>query len=1088
MNLLTLASRGLRHYRRTHAGVVAGCAISAAVLCGALFVGDSVRGTLRGIALARLGRFDVALDSGNRFFRSDLASRLPGSMAAALRLPGMAIREGKDRRQVNRVEVYGIDAGFLGIPIPPGRVVLNAKLAAALGVKAGDEVDLRVFKPGLLARDAPLSSKKADDRDTRRMPLTVEAVLPDDGLGRFSLKSDQAVPYNAFLPLKDLQGTLEMEGRANLLAGSRVEAESVQAELKRVLLFEDAGLVLRPASGLLQLQSRRIYLDPGTARRAMALRPGAVGVLSYMVDSIAAEGGASTPYSFMTALSPGDRALGPVPAGMKDDEILVNHWLADRISVKDGETVTVTYSEFTANGKFAPRRRSFRVRSILGMEELGRERELVPEFPGLTDVESCKNWRVGIPMDEEKLKDPANEEYWKQYKQTPKAFVTLQAGREMWANRYGDLMAVRYAAEEPKKLGEEIRAAVDPAEAGLVFRPVRAQALAAASESMDLGQLFLGMSLFLIAASLILTAMLFVFSVEQRAREMGVLRAAGFTPGAVRRLFLSEGFALASAGSLAGIPLGWAFAKALLWGLGSAWSGAVAGTPIAFHAAPASAAIGAGAAAAMSLVAMAAALWRQSKRPVRELVSEDFSLSLEQRSPGKGWGRWLVLVAGLLGALAIAAATVVSGAERPAGAFFGAGALTLAGGMALVRILLARRSGSTAKLTVRELGSRNAARRPGRGMATAGMLACGCFIVFSVSAFKEDLSLHAGARRSGTGGFGLYGESSVAIHQDLDGAKERKELFLTDDTLMGDVTFVPVRVRDGDDASCLNLNQSAAPPLLGVDPSSLGRRGAFAPADLWALLDEVRADGAVPALVGDAATAVWKLRKSVGRETGDVIDYRDERGTPFKVKLVGALPDRLTVFQGRLIVANRHFTRLFPSEGGDRVFLVDLPPGKVERVRAYLAEKLAGWGLEIVSPVDRLKEFYAVESAYLTLFLALGGLGLLLGSAGMGVLVLRHVLERRAELALLRAVGYTERQAGSVVMAEHLFLLAAGLAAGTAAAALAIAPAVARPEIHLPYGLLAVFLVGTAILSLLWIRLAASFALRSPLIGALRNE
>ena len=412
----------------------------------------------------------------------------------------------------------------------------------------------------------------------------------------------------------------------------------------------------------------------------------------------------------------------------------------------------------------------------------------------------------------------------------------------------------------------------------------------------------------------------------------------------------------------------------------------------------------------------------------------------------------------------------------------------LAGGMALVRILLARRSGSASRLTLGELGSRNAARRPGRGMATAGMLACGCFIVFSVSAFKEDLSLHAGARRSGTGGFGLYGESSLSIHQDLNGAKERQALFLTDEALMSGVAFVPLRVREGDDASCLNLNASAAPPLLGVDPSSLGRRGAFAPADLWSLLDEERADGAVPALVGDAATAVWKLRKSVGRESGDVIEYRDERGAPFKVKLVGALPDRLTVLQGRLIISNHHFTRLFPSEGGDRVFLVDLPPGKVDRVRAYLGEKLAGAGLEVVPPVDRLKEFYAVESAYLTLFLALGGLGLLLGSAGMGVLVLRHVLERRAELALLRAVGYTERQAGSVVMAEHRFLLVAGLATGVAAAALAVAPAVARPEVHLPYGLLAAFLVGTAVLSVAWIRLAASFALRSPLIGALRNE
>ena len=372
-------------------------------------------------------------------------------------------------------------------------------------------------------------------------------------------------------------------------------------------------------------------------------------------------------------------------------------------------------------------------------------------------------------------------------------------------------------------------------------------------------------------------------------------------------------------------------------------------------------------------------------------------------------------------------------------------------------------------------------------MATAGMIARGCFIVFSVSAFKEDLSLQAGARRSGTGGFALYGESSVALHDDLNGARARKTLRLSDASLLGGVSFVPLRVRDGDDASCLNLNQSLTPPLVGIDAAKVAALGAFAPADLWGLLDEEPVDGVIPALVGDAATAMWKLRKSVGK-AGDVLDYRDERGTPFKVRLVGALPGRLTILQGRLIVSNRHFTRLYPSEGGDRILLVDVPAGKEDRVKAYLAERLDLMGVDFVRTVDRLREFYAVESAYLTMFLALGGLGLLLGSAGMGVLVLRQVLERRNELALLRAVGYSPAAARRVVMAEHRFLLAAGLATGTVAAALAVAPALARPGMSLPYGLLALFLAGTAVLSLLWIRLAASIALRSPLVGALRNE
>jgi ABC-type antimicrobial peptide transport system permease subunit len=106
----------------------------------------------------------------------------------------------------------------------------------------------------------------------------------------------------------------------------------------------------------------------------------------------------------------------------------------------------------------------------------------------------------------------------------------------------------------------------------------------------------------------------------------------------------------------------------------------------------------------------------------------------------------------------------------------------------------------------------------------------------------------------------------------------------------------------------------------------------------------------------------------------------------------------------------------------------------------------------------------------------------------MGILVLRQVVERRGELALLRAVGYSRQEAARVVMAEQRFLLAAGLAAGTLASALAIGPTALMSRTSIPVGLLAVFLVGTTLLSLGWIRLAAGAALRAALIPALRSE
>src|SRR5437660_6730758 len=115
----------------------------------------------------------------------------------------------------------------------------------------------------------------------------------------------------------------------------------------------------------------------------------------------------------------------------------------------------------------------------------------------------------------------------------------------MWQNRFGNLTAVRYplSAAGPPAPGAGnareqaeacIRLALNPASVGLYFQPVREQALAASSQAIDFGQLFLGFSLFLIVAALLLTALLFTLGIEQRTEEVGILLALGFPLRRVR--------------------------------------------------------------------------------------------------------------------------------------------------------------------------------------------------------------------------------------------------------------------------------------------------------------------------------------------------------------------------------------------------------------------------------------------------------------------------------------------------------------------------------------------------------------------------
>jgi hypothetical protein len=428
--------------------------------------------------------------------------------------------------------------------------------------------------------------------------------------------------------------------------------------------------------------------------------------------------------------------------------------------------------------------------------------------------------------------------------------------------------------------------------------------------------------------------------------------------------------------------------------------------------------------------------------------------------------------------------------ETLAGVFFGVGALVLIAGMGFSQSLLAvlAQSSSRGRARLAGLAVRNAARRRGRSLATIAMLACGIFMVIAVAANRVGPPRDAELPASGTGGFALYGETSLPVLHDLDSTDGRKAFALPDD-FQKFMRTVPLRIHEGDDASCLNLNRAQRPRLAGVRPALLAARGSFTFSDAaphpedenpWLLLETPTSDGSVPA-VADENTITWAL----GRKVGDTIPYTDDRGRTFQIRLVGAISG--SVLQGCLVISEDDFIARFPSESGYRMFLIDVPPAKVEEAAKVLSERLSDVGLAVTTTIDRLAAFSEVENTYLAIFQALGGLGLVLGSIGLAVVVLRNILERRSELALLRAVGFPVRSLYWMVLAEHWLLLGLGVACGVVAAAVAVLPAL-HSAAEVPYAGLGMIIAAVVAGGMLWTFLAARLALRGPLLEALRGE
>ena len=1113
MTLWTLIFRGLRFYARSHLGTLLGAAIGSAILIGALAVGDSVRESLREMALSRLGKTEFALASNDRFFRAKLADELNSTFTKAAPVLQLSATAANDEgtARANQVQVLGVNERFWTFAgksaqqiIGKESVVLNASLAGQLKTKIGDTVLLRVHKPSLLSRDAPISPQQDFSTAFR---LKVSAIVSGAELGNFSLRANQIPPFNAFVPIEFLQGKLGLEGKANLLLASASESQNASEKLETSLRehwqLADAELELRPVTNqtVLELRSARVFLDPSIVQAAVNAAAPANLVSTYFINELRVAD-RTTPYSMVTAIG------NPiVPKEMRDDEILINQWLADDLQAKAGDELRLRYFTVGADQRLDERTNLFRIRAVVPLDGIYADRDLMPDFPGVSKAEKTEDWDAGFAIDMKRIR-PKDEQYWKERRGTPKAFVTLAAGEKMWSNRFGTFTAVRFPESKPSEIEGKLRGLLEPASVGLSFQPVREQALAASSQSQDFGQLFLGFSFFLIFAALILVALLFQFGLEQRSTEIGTLLAMGFRPKQVHNLFLREGMALALVGGILGAVGGIIYARGMLLGLQTIWRAAVGTSSLQFHVTPMTLIIGTVASFVVSTLTIWLAVRNKAKRPAHELLSQGAEFELENthaNSGSRNWATWIGIVAGTA-AIGLVTWAIVQKNDAAAGIFFGAGALLLISGLAFASSFLKHlgRSQTSEHLSLLGLAVRGCSRRRKRSLATIGLLACGSFLVVSVAANKLDAEKDSRLRSSGTGGFALIGESTLPVTKDLNSAAGRS-FFGLDENDLASVQVVPFRVREGDDASCLNLNRAQTPRLLGVNAETLANNKAFSftktfrnisPRNPWLLLNlfvfqengvvgSIQSpsimDDAIPA-IGDAASIQWAL----GKKVGDVIPYTDEHGNKFNVRIVAAIAN--SILQGSLIIDEAEFVKRFPSTSGYRMFLIDAPSENVEQVSAKLSRALRDTGLELTPTQQRLAAFNAVQNTYLSTFQILGGLGLLLGSAGLGIIVLRNVLERRGELAILLATGFRRRTLRWLVLTEHAALLWLGIGLGVAAALVAVLPALLSPRGELPYFSLAVTLGAVLVSGMIWTWAATSLALRGELMESLRNN
>ena len=1040
--IILLALRSVRFYRKQVVYQIIITGLLSAVITGSLHTGWSVRNSLKASSASRLGKTGIIVSSGTRYFDPTLASRFRDS--AGIKTTGLLETVGfcqnmNNQKAAAETHIRAVENNFFAfhnidqVKTKNGEIIVNEKLAEALGLKKGDDLIIRFRNLSDIPSDAPFSPGKDDNVS---VVLKVSEVIGKDKMGDFSLSVNQLVPYNIFMSLDQLNEVLNRKPKINRLLvnnNTGITVDEVHAILKTLLSPSDLGMrILRnERAGMTELRSDRIFIDKTTVDAIGREIPGSAPLITYLGNSFNYRD-SSTPYSFISALP--DKLYPEADTGKS---IIINRWMAQDLNAGVGGEIKVSWFAPDSLNKLTVRSENFIVKKIVEIDGKWADSLLMPDFPGIAGSESCSDWDAGVLINFSKIRKK-DEEYWKKFHGTPKAFISYSEGEKLWGSNFGSATAIRFPATiTPEQIREKLRGRLEPAENGFIIQDLENVAMKAANEGVDFGSLFLSLGAFLILSAFILLAFAFSSYLEARHEQIRIYFALGFTRRWQEMLILTESASIITAGALAGAVSGLLFNMIIIHLLNTVWQGAVQMNTLTPYAGIIPVMSGFISTAVVSLIFISVRLRRYIKR-----LGKGRKITGRTKYSCAGL---ILLICSVILSFTLLCVSLMTKKNEIILFFF-------SGSFLFVSMILALR-----QYVIRPEGkSNNSGRSSGRisrlyysvnpsnAILPVLFIAAGIFAVFITGANR--LSPDSEMKRSGgTGGFLLWCDNSIPMKTDPSQPSGIRELGL-DDTTYKDMKIVALRRYAGDDASCLNLNHVTMPPVLGVDADEFISRGAFSFAksisvkginDPWQFLN-LPAQGNTIYGIADQTVLDWGMMI----RPGDTLVMRSENGQRLNIIMAGGL--KSSVFQGYVLIGMSDFRKHFPSVSGSSVLLIDGDHAKTSQYRNIITDRLEGNGVEVTATSDRLSDFNRVTNTYLSVFGVFGILGMISGVAGLGFILLRNYNYRRREFALMLATGFTLSRIKRIIFREQLFILIAGMITGIVPAIIATVPSLSN--------------------------------------------
>ena len=679
----------------------------------------------------------------------------------------------------------------------------------------------------------------------------------------------------------------------------------------------------------------------------------------------------------------------------------------------------------------------------------------------------------------------------------------------------------RGGIEGGARLSENVKTSIERATAGIdpQVTTIKQEFLDAADQTgKSFTQMFTAMGSFGVFAGLLLLVNLFVMLAAERKPELGMARAVGMRRSSLVGAFATEGFIYALAATLLGTVVGIGLGRVLVVFSQSAFSSEHNQFELYFTVKPPSLAQ----AFAISFVVALTTIVVMSVRVSRQNIIRAIRDIPEPPAPRRS--RWLYLgaLAAALGALwGVSAAS----ADEPFGLLLGPTLLLIGMAPSLARFVPTRIVGTVMSALVVVWGAGVYAVFPDSAEGASIMMYVAQGVVMTAggvvfATLQQDrlarslkrfggraLSIRLGlaypfARRGRTGLTVAMYALVIFILTFITSISYMIDQQVTSETAKasgGAQVFVrsndanPISpaalVRTPGVAMVAPLGQAEASfalanspdehfwPLTAYDdslvqmgPPALEDRGRYATdLEAWTAVlsnpDEIIAD---PEFLHEGGPPGFDVK------VGDHLTIVDPRTGRTRLVTVGAIRTPDYFINNGMYYGWRGAQQLFGDRlVGSRSFVSLNPHTNADAFAARLQSQFISNGADAISIAALMDEAFAMTHQIFQLFQGYLAMGLLVGIAGIAVVMIRAVRERRRQIGTLRALGFPGQAVGRSFALEAAYVALQGTVIGAVLALLTLYTIIARSDamgnldFAVPFGQLGVLLAGTVLASLL---------------------